>query len=106
MELATLILPGIIANQINFVISGSGGINASGSAKNCEATLSGSGTIDLKDLVCENVTATLSGSGDIKVNSTETMIATISGSGNIYYKYTGNGTPVLKILGSGSVIPL
>jgi hypothetical protein len=99
-------LPGIIANDISFMISGSGKITASGSAKNCQATLAGSGTIDLADLVCENVNATLAGSGNIRVNSTISMTASIAGSGNIYYKYTGNGNPVLTISGSGSVIPL
>jgi Putative auto-transporter adhesin, head GIN domain len=96
-------LPGIITNQLNLMIDGSGTMNASGSAKNCVANLSGSGTIDLIDLVCENVTANLAGSGDIKVNSTMTMTAVISGSGDIYYKFTGDGTPQLTIAGSGNV---
>jgi len=83
-------------------MSGSGDITLNGTAKNFEATISGSGDIKAYGLEADNVEATVSGSADIKVTANKMLKARVSGSGDISYR--GNPTKVdTKASGSGDI---
>ena len=87
--------------DLGMLLSGSGNFSFSGSAKNLNAKISGSGNIRAFDMPTENATVKISGSGNIQVNVTRLLDATISGSGDIVYK----GTPSVNssVTGSGRV---
>ncbi|HKL33064.1 MAG TPA: head GIN domain-containing protein [Tangfeifania sp.] len=90
------------ANSVDGVVSGSGSVYISGTANNADFVVSGSGKIDAWDLSLRNCEATVSGSGSIWVNAGRFLKANISGSGNVFY----NGAPAVEshISGSGNVI--
>lgn len=92
----------IDAAVIDAGISGSGNIEISGSASLVNYNISGSGRIDGYDLHTKNCDARISGSGSMYVSATDLIQATISGSGNVFYK----GEPAIDshISGSGRVI--
>ena len=87
--------------DLGLSISGSGNFSFSGSAKNLNAKISGSGNVRAFDMPTENATVKISGSGNVQVNATRLLDATISGSGDIVYK----GTPSVNtsVTGSGRV---
>jgi hypothetical protein len=89
-------------NKVNASIAGSGNIKAKGSVKTLTALTSGSGDMNLAELVAEDATCTISGSGNMYVNATKTLKAIISGSGKI--EYSGNPALTQNITGSGSVV--
>lgn len=71
-------------------LSGSGNINFSGTVQKVDAKVSGTGTINLKNLVSNTATLKLSGVGTIKANVTQSVTAKVSGVGDI--KIYGNPT--------------
>ncbi len=82
--------------------SGSGKLTLSGSADECDFTISGSGGLLAAGLTSERVRVAVSGSGDAEIHVTESLKANISGSGKIRYK----GEPkreIINVSGSGSV---
>jgi hypothetical protein len=88
--------------DLSLIISGSGDFSLSGTCKNMNAKVNGSGDIRAYDLPTEAITAKISGSGSMQLNASRTLDATISGSGDIIYK--GSPATVTKsISGSGSV---
>jgi hypothetical protein len=88
--------------DLSLIISGSGDFSLSGTCKNMNAKVTGSGDIRAYDLPTEVITAKISGSGSMQLNASRTLDATISGSGDIIYK--GSPATVTKsISGSGSV---
>lgn len=94
-----------VTDRIDADISGSGDIKVlSGTAKNEDLRISGSGKLIMDGVAAERATTHISGSGDIQVNLSQSLDATISGSGSVYYK----GNPVIstKISGSGKIKPL
>jgi len=94
-----------ITGQVKAVISGSGDISLlSGTAKNEEFRISGSGKLLADAVAAERAVTTISGSGDIQLNLSQSLDATISGSGSVYYR--GNPTVAAHISGSGTVRPL
>jgi hypothetical protein len=94
-----------ITEKLIATISGSGGIFIqSGTCKNEHLKISGSGKIDLADILSEKATTEISGSGDMLVNLSQSLNATISGSGSVLYK--GNPVITTHISGSGKVQPL
>jgi Putative auto-transporter adhesin, head GIN domain len=89
-------------SDLSLILSGSGDCWFSGTCKNMNTKLIGSGNISAYNLTAETITARLSGSGDMELNATKTLDATLSGSGDIIYK--GSPATVTKsISGSGSV---
>jgi hypothetical protein len=83
-------------------ISGSGDVVLTGNSDNFNSKISGSGDIDAINLASKNASLSLTGSGDMKVNCTESLTARVSGSGDIKYK----GNPQLKdtkVSGSGEI---
>ena len=94
-----------VADRIDADISGSGDIKVlSGTAKNEDLRISGSGKLIMDGVAAERATTHISGSGDIQVNLSQSLDATISGSGSVYYL----GHPLIStsISGSGKVKPL
>jgi hypothetical protein len=109
------------ANQIEFSLSGSGGIDAqvdapsvkvigsgsgniklSGRTKDFDCKVRGSGDVNCSGLQSENTTITISGSGDAHVFASVSLKARTSGSGDIYY--SGNpASPEIHTSGSGTV---
>ncbi len=92
----------IIRDDLSAHVSGSGDMYIhKGSAKFSELKLSGSGEIDLSNLITDANTSHVSGSGKIVINVIKSLEAFISGSGDIYYY--GNPHIDSKISGSGKV---
>jgi hypothetical protein len=91
-----------IAERASFGISGSGKIQATGSAQEVRATISGSGEVLAANFVVESCDVRISGSGDVEINVIKALDANISGSGTVSYK--GNPAHVNShSSGSGSV---
>ncbi len=92
----------INAVTIEAVLSGSGNILITGIARDAKITVSGSGTVDSRDLAVRNCQAGVSGSGDVWIDVDQFLKAVISGSGSVYYY----GSPEIEMVvsGSGSVI--
>ena len=90
------------AVSVDALISGSGSLYVTGDAIDADYVVSGSGRIDAYDLTVRDCEATISGSGSVWVNAARYLSATISGSGNVYYY----GSPSIQthISGSGNVI--
>jgi hypothetical protein len=95
---------GLGCNILEADISGSGEMEIYGNANNGDFDISGSGSIRAYDFVLQECNATISGSGSIYLTVEDYLNVNISGSGNVYYM----GSPDLdtKITGSGSVIHL
>jgi hypothetical protein len=93
---------GIHARSLTVALSGSGNIEAAGTATKLGVTISGQGNALLRHLLARNVTATLSGDGTIMLTATQRLAARISGSGTILYG--GNPAHVTQaVTGSGAV---
>jgi hypothetical protein len=86
-------------------LSGSGNIITESAIKTdeIELKLSGSGNINVKDLLCNEVDAAISGSGNIDVNgSADELSIAISGSGNCNADELKTQETDVKISGSGN----
>jgi hypothetical protein len=82
---------------------GSGVLSASGSVRQLDVSLAGSGSLQLRQLVARDVSASISGSGRIDVDATRSLNATVSGSGAIFY--SGNPIAVSRnVSGSGVIL--
>ncbi len=89
----------IIRDELSAHISGSGHISIEkGNVEINDLLLSGSGEIDLGNIISESTKAHVSGSGQIMVNVTKRLEAFISGSGDIHYY----GNPIIDSKVSGS----
>jgi hypothetical protein len=111
----------ISKNDLEFSVSGSGGLKADlnapsvevditgsghadmvGETKNLEIQISGSGEARCYNLLSENTKVDVTGSGDADVYASVKLDAQVSGSGNVSYK--GAATQIKKdITGSGQV---
>lgn len=91
------------SNHMDATISGSGGIDIKqGTTENFNANISGSGNISAFGVTAKKSTVRISGSGNIKTTTTDELTVNISGSGNVYYK--GSPSITTNISGSGSLI--
>jgi hypothetical protein len=90
------------ALNINATITGSGIIELSGITETTNLNISGSGQIKAFSLNQRRCYANISGSGNMYVRVSDLLDAVISGSGNIYYR--GNPNVIQRISGSGRVI--
>lgn len=92
----------ITAGELTAKVSGSGGLNLTGTADKASYTVSGSGDIDAKDVKSKATEANVSGSGNISCHADESIDAHASGSGDI--EHYGNATVVKsKASGSGEI---
>ena len=87
--------------SIHFSTSGSGAANLSGNANFGNFVISGSGNINALDLVLNELNATISGSGNMNVKVIDFLKVLISGSGSVFY--TGDPELDVTITGSGTV---
>lgn len=93
---------GISTGDLATEITGSGGLELSGTADKADYSVTGSGNIAAKNVKSKTVNANITGSGDISCHADEAIDAHSGGSGDI--KYSGNATSVKsKASGSGSV---
>lgn len=88
----------IEVDSVSVRISGSGSVEISGSARDLELSISGSGAYEGVNLITEFGSVTVSGSGDAVVYVTDQLEAEVSGSGNIEYF----GDPSVDAVSSGS----
>jgi hypothetical protein len=99
-----LSVTGINANRLAVAVSGSGLLNAAGTASRLDVILSGSGMAQLNQLTANDVHAVVTGSGLIQVTATKSLDAAVPGTGAIVY--TGNPPQVASsITGTGTVTP-
>jgi hypothetical protein len=97
-----IVLDGVRAESLKVSLPGSGTLTGSGSATRLEVVVGGSGTVQLTQLVANDVDAVVSGSGSIFVTATNTLNASVSGSGAVLY--TGNPSSVTKsVTGTGAI---
>lgn len=89
------------ALTIHTAINGSGNISLYGIADKLFAAINGSGDIKCFGLVANDCDATIAGSGDVELIATESLNARIVGSGDI--RYRGNPTIKKVINGSGNL---
>jgi Putative auto-transporter adhesin, head GIN domain len=98
----TLSVVAVHANRFTARLPGSGILRVSGAVDRLDATLQGSGDLQLENLLARNATVGVSGSGRLQVHATGTLEATLSGSGAIFY--SGNPTRVVQnVTGSGVI---
>jgi len=88
-------------DNLKAIISGSGRIYASGTVRQLETTISGSGYIRFEELIAQSAECTISGSGNTYVNVVNALDVYISGSGSVIY--TGNPSVNSHVTGSGRV---
>jgi hypothetical protein len=93
---------GINTRNLTVALPGSGNIDATGTARKLEVTISGQGTALLHQLVVRDAQAALSGDGSIMLTATRSLTARVSGSGAVLYG--GNPPRVTqRITGSGTI---
>lgn len=88
--------------NLETLVVGSGDVELYGNAQKVSYKLTGSGDIEAFNLKAEDAQATITGSGDIDLNCQSTLKVRIAGSGDV--TYTGNPSKEdSKISGSGEV---
>src|SRR5512132_1470674 len=90
------------AEQFATRLPGSGVLRVSGTVDRLDATLEGSGDMQLENLIARDATARVSGSGRLQVHATGTLDASVSGTRVILY----SGTPVdvtQDVTGTGAI---
>jgi hypothetical protein len=96
-------IDGVKDKQFNALLPGSGVLRVSGTVDRLDATLGGSGDMQLENLVARDAKVGVLGSGRLQVHATEMLRATVSGSGAIFYR--GNPSSVTQsVTGSGTII--
>jgi hypothetical protein len=99
----TMTVDGIAGDDFSPDLTGDGTLVASGTVERVTATLAGTGTLDLHNLVASNATAHLLGTGTIRVHATSTLDTTLSGTGTVLY--LGDPTVTMHNTGPGTVVP-
>jgi hypothetical protein len=95
---------GVNAPSFIVTVVGSGVVRAIGNTTSLDASVSGSGDVELGQLLARDVRAVVSGSGRIVVTATSSLHASVPGSGLIQY----GGTPArveTSVTGSGAIVP-
>ena len=96
-------LADVTGEALRLEIAGSGDIAAAGTVRVLRAGISGSGSIDARELEAGRVTVDISGSGEADVHAVESLIADISGSGQItVFRITGRGGIQRERFGQGA----
>ena len=92
----------IETGKLNTELSGSGNIITTGTAREVNVRVSGSGNFDGRKFTAQAADVRMSGSGNVSIEANETLNGTLSGSGRIYY--TGNAKVTAIKNGSGEII--
>ncbi len=90
------------SDRMEFINTGSGLMEISGSGTDISITNSGSGDIKAYNFISENSTVTNSGSGDVQVFCNQNLSGLNSGSGTVFYRGTASVT--ITNSGSGNVV--
>ncbi len=86
------------SDRMEFINTGSGLMEISGSGTDISIINSGSGDIKAYNFISKNSTVTNSGSGDVRVFCNQNLSGLNSGSGTVFYR----GTAIVTITNSGS----
>lgn len=92
---------GIDGPRLIVTLSGNGALYASRTTTQLDVTLSGSGLVQLDNLVARDVRAVVVGSGLIRATATARLNAAVPGTGAIIY--SGNPQVTSSVTGTGSV---
>lgn len=92
----------IESSYIMVDVTGRGDVKLSGTADEVDYFVGGSGVVDAKDLVVEDVWLRTVGNGDVSITATETLEVTLQGTGNIDV-YGNPGFIDERVTGSGEV---
>jgi hypothetical protein len=99
---ADTLIEGLSGDSFFVRVSGSADVKAHGEIEHLEASVSGSGDLDLRDLTAQEAKVRVSGSGDADVTVLRSIHAEVNGSGDITYR----GDPAERstnVSGSGSI---
>lgn len=97
-----VVLDDVDAKTLKLQLYGSGGIEGRGRAGTLDIIADGSGTLNLRDLLAENVSVVISGAADAAVHARRSLRVDIDGAGDV--TYYGNPAQVEKnISGAGDV---
>ena len=99
----TVTIDGVTSADFGADLAGEGTLVVSGAVQQVTAVLSGTGTLDLHDLVATEGTAQLQGTGTIRIHATSALDATLTGKGTILYQ--GDPTVTMRNTGTGTVTP-
>lgn len=88
-------------DNLDVFVYGSGNINLKGDVQQLKAIISGTGNLNLYDLLAQSAECFMLGSGDIMVNALKELNATNSGTGNIIYK--GDPQVAMNLNGVGLI---
>jgi hypothetical protein len=93
---------GVKNRELTVNIKGAGDISSSGKTGTFVASISGSGNVNARELLADEVDISIDGAGDAVVTASGTLKASIDGAGNI--TYYGNPKEVIKkISGAGDI---
>jgi hypothetical protein len=91
----------LVADEFAYKLGGSADFKASGTVGRLDLELLGSGEIDTRELVANDVYVEIAGSGHADVFAKESLEAVVSGSGDIRY-YGDPAHKSTSVTGSGT----
>ncbi|MFQ5492927.1 MAG: head GIN domain-containing protein [Candidatus Dojkabacteria bacterium] len=91
----------LFASNLDIVINGSGSTEVAGNVEQFGVTVNGPGAVSSYNLRARDCNATINGSGTIKVNCRTSLSANVNGSGEILYE--GNPEVTENVTGSGRI---
>jgi len=99
----SLVLDGIDAEELDIDIRGSGSVEGSGTVRELDLRIFGSGNADLSRLAVTDVDASIFGSGDAELSVTGAAEVSLIGSGDVEFT-TSPGELSTRVIGSGRVV--
>jgi hypothetical protein len=94
-------LPELRGGPLQLRVDGSGDVDGHGHLDALDASVNGSGDIDLGDVAVQTGKVSISGSGDANLHAVRSLAALVTGSGDI--SYSGNPQLTKDVSGSGDV---
>ncbi|MGH7465310.1 MAG: head GIN domain-containing protein [Longimicrobiales bacterium] len=94
-------LPGLLADSLIIVSSGSGDVTAEGQVQRLRLNMSQTGRVDTRDLEAGEAEGTISGSGSATIRVRDHLRAILSGSG--WLRYFGSPEVDATVTGAGQV---
>lgn len=104
LGMGNIILDNISKETLTIIIAGSGSVSAKGTVGSLRAETSGTGSLNLQQLIAKRVSIKITGMGDAKIHALDALDVVIDGMGNVLY--SGNPKNINKsITGMGDIIP-
>jgi hypothetical protein len=97
----TMVVDGVMSDDFDAELTGDGTLTVSGTVERLGATLAGTGTLDLHNLITSHAIAQLQGTGTVLVHASSTLDATLSGTGTMLY--SGDPEVTMHNTGTGTV---